>query len=205
MTDPLPLCEAIRALLEADTAVSVNGLTAETKAALLDAWDAALGAACRRGDERPVGLSLDAADAAWAARGDSSLEWSLADGLDELRGYTEQAPAATMESIAALYAQLGDTRVWPSQRITAVCGQRETLDWLVGLFPRVEPMPGFIAGLTTLFAVPLRVDDDVPASTIRLEYADGSHKDTRVRMGDEQPARPKRRRFSVQCWCRKQV
>jgi len=62
-------------------------------------------------------------------------------------------------------------------RLTRVSGCAPLVAWLMRQFPKADPG---VTPITLLGQIALIVDDDVPLDSLRLTYADGTHKDVRV-------------------------
>lgn len=62
-------------------------------------------------------------------------------------------------------------------RLTAIRGQLPLLHWLLRQFPPVDPG---VSAVNLFGSIPVTVDDGVPLDSLRLTYADGTHKDVRV-------------------------
>lgn len=62
-------------------------------------------------------------------------------------------------------------------RLKSVSGCAALVHWLMRQFPEADPGATTV---TLLGSVAVIVDDDVPFDSLRLTYADGTHKDVRV-------------------------
>jgi hypothetical protein len=62
-------------------------------------------------------------------------------------------------------------------RLQRISGCAPLVHWLMRQFPQADPG---VTPVTLLGTVALTVDEDVPIDSLRLTYADGSHKDVCV-------------------------
>lgn len=62
-------------------------------------------------------------------------------------------------------------------RLTRISGCEPLIRWLMRQYPQADPA---VTPVTLLGSIALTIDAEVPLDSLRLIYADGSHKDVRV-------------------------
>jgi hypothetical protein len=81
---------------------------------------------------------------------------------------------STYEWLIAEYQRI-DALYGP--RLTRVSGCEPLVRWFMRQFPEADPG---VSAVTLLGSIALTIDDDVPIDSLRLAYADGTHRDVRV-------------------------